>query len=461
MAILHAFALPHPPIAIPEIGRGEEKKIQNTLSAYDDVAKEIAVLKPDTIIFITPHNIIYSDYFHISPGTSAKGSFSKFGAPEIQFDVKYDNILADEIIDLAEKSGLSAGPLGEKDAELDHGVMVPMYFINRRYKDYQIVRISQSGMDPESHYKLGQCIAEASKKSKRDTVLIASGDLSHKLTESGPYGFAREGAEFDKIVTDAFSSADFLTLFNITDDLRESAAECGYNSLMVLAGCLDRHDVKSKLLSYEGPFGVGYAIASFLKGRQDDGRRFLDQHTELVLEDARESQNSEDYYCQLARRSLEFTVENDKDLPLPKNLPEELTGKKAGVFVSIHKEGHLRGCVGTIASTTENIALEIIQNAVSAGLYDNRFEPVEASELPFLTYKVDVLSQPETVSGPEELDVKKYGVIVTSGYKRGLLLPDLEGIDTVEEQISIARKKGDIPDSADITLERFEVVRHG
>jgi len=120
-------------------------------------------------------------------------------------------------------------------------------------------------------------------------------------------------------------------------------------------------------------------------------------------------------------------------------LPDELLNQRAGVFVSLHKAGRLRGCIGTIAPTTGSVANEIIRNAVSAGLSDTRFEPVSAPELPYLTYKVDILSAPEKIQGPGELDVKRYGVIVSSGYKRGLLLPNLDGIETVEEQIAIAR----------------------
>jgi len=154
-------------------------------------------------------------------------------------------------------------------------------------------------------------------------------------------------------------------------------------------------------------------------------------------------------------------VETGKALTLPNALPDELLGNRAGVFVSLHKNGRLRGCIGTIAPTAANIALEIMQNAVSAGLHDTRFAPVTAFELPFLTYKVDVLSPPVRIDSPAELDVKRYGVIVTSGQRRGLLLPNLDGVDTVEEQIAIARQKAGIPDRASVKLERFEVVRHG
>ena len=161
MPILSAYVLPHPPLAVPEVGRGEEKKIKKTLAAFDGTAAEIAALSPDTVLFITPHGVMYSDYFHISPGAGAKGSLARFNAQDARFEVKYDQSLAKEIAGLCEENGIPAGFLGEKDASLDHGVMVPMWFINRRYQNYSAVRISQSGMEPQEHYRLGKIIAQA------------------------------------------------------------------------------------------------------------------------------------------------------------------------------------------------------------------------------------------------------------------------------------------------------------
>ena len=161
---------------------------------------------------------------------------------------------------------------------------------------------------------------------------------------------------------------------------------------------------------------------------------------------------------QAIKEELEAKWEKFEELAIEEQ--KELLDKKAGVFVSIHKNGRLRGCIGTISPTTDSIAKEIIRNAVSAGLNDTRFEKVEKSELPFLVYKVDILAAPEAISGPEELDVKRYGVIVTSGFRRGLLLPNLDGIDTVEEQISIAKQKAGISKNENVKLERFEVVRY-
>lgn len=460
--ILRAYALPHPPLAVPAVGKGQENEIRATLSSFDTIAEEIAGFAPETIIFITPHGTTYADYFHVSPGKRAKGDLLNFRAREVGFDVEYDAALRDEITRTAENNGLAAGQLGEKNAKLDHGVTVPLYFIDRRYSNYKLVRISQSGMDSAAHYKLGQSIAEAVQKTGRKAVLIASGDLSHKLAADGPYGLAPEGALFDKAVTQALADGDFPALFNIPENLRDGAADCGYNSYMVLAGCFDRCKVNARLLSYEAPFGVGYASAKFERGEPDPARNFLEQYTELNLKDARQRENSEDCYRSLARQSLEFAVKNKNGatLPLPPDLPDELVKNKAGVFVSLHKNGRLRGCIGTIAPATASIALEIIQNAVSAGLHDNRFDPVTVRELPALVYKVDVLSAPEPIASPDELDVKRYGVIVSSGIRRGLLLPNLDGVGTVDEQINIAKRKAGITENMPVKLERFEVVRY-
>lgn len=141
-------------------------------------------------------------------------------------------------------------------------------------------------------------------------------------------------------------------------------------------------------------------------------------------------------------------------------LSDELLHTRAGAFVSLKIAGELRGCIGTIAAVQASLAEEIIHNAISASTQDPRFPPVTETELPLLEYSVDVLGAAEKIESPSQLDVKRYGVIVTKGYRRGLLLPNLEGVDTVEMQLAIAARKGGIDLSENPELERFEVVRH-
>ena len=227
-----------------------------------------------------------------------------------------------------------------------------------------------------------------------------------------------------------------------------------------MAGAFDGVSVSAEKLSYEGPFGVGYGVCLFTPGAADDGRRFYDAAIAAGEEKLRAVRASEDEYVRLARLTVETYVRTGRAARLPESLPEALTGRRAGVFVSLHKDGQLRGCIGTIAPTTESVALEILQNGVSACARDPRFPPVTERELSDLEYSVDVLGEAEDISSPEELDVKRYGVIVTNGSRRGLLLPDLEGVDTVAAQIDIARRKAGIGEREKVSLQRFEVVRH-
>ena len=458
MSIVAAFMVPHPPMIVPEVGRGSEKQVEKT--AYEKVADEIAALKPETIIISSPHSIMYSDYFHISPGSGAVGSFADFGAPQVKFDMKYDEELVEQICARAEASHFPAGTLGEKRPELDHGTMVPLWFILRKYKDFKLVRTGLSGYDLLKHYEYGMMIKDAVESLGRKVVYVASGDLSHKLQDYGPYGFAEEGPLYDKRIMEVCSAARFGELFDFDENFCEKAAECGHKSFVIMAGALDGQAVEATQYSHEDVTGVGYGICSFVPKGEDTSRHFLDARLQQVENELAQKGRKSDSYVKLARASAEYFVKNADVMPLPDDLPPELLDVKAGAFVSIHKFGALRGCIGTIASTQKNLALEIIHNAVSAVSKDPRFQPVTKDELKYLDINVDVLGEAEKISSPDQLDVKKYGVIVQSGYKRGLLLPDLDGVDTVEQQISIARRKGGISPDEDVELFRFEVVRH-
>lgn len=460
MAILAAFMVPHPPMIVPAVGRGGEAQVQETIDAYEKVADEIAKLEPDTIIITSPHSIMYSDYFHISPGKGAKGSFARFNAPEVSFQEEYDTELVDRINEIAYDASFPAGTLGERDPELDHGTMVPLWFIRKKYAKGQIVRIGLSGLGLLDHYRLGQMIQEAVDEVNRKAVFVASGDLSHKLQDYGPYGFAKEGPVYDQRIMDVAGRAAFEEMFDFKEDFCEKAAECGHRSFVIMAGALDGKAVDANVYSHQDVTGVGYGIASFYVTGEDEKRRFRDTYLAKLNAHLQDSQEPADEYVKLAKKSLESYILRGKVLDMPDDLPKELVSKQAGAFVSIHKAGRLRGCIGTILPTTECVAAEIIQNAISASTRDTRFNPISPEELPDLEINVDVLSEPEPISSPDELDVKRYGVIVSNGNRRGLLLPDLDGVDSVAQQISIARQKGGIGMDEPVQLQRFEVIRH-
>ncbi len=263
MAIEKAFVVPHPPLIVPKIGRGEEKTIQSTIDAYHKIAKEIGEIQPDTIIITSPHTMMYGDYFHISPEKTAHGSFASFGAPGVAFDIVYDHQLAKKIAEHAESLHVQAGFKGERDKKLDHGVMVPLYFIDQYLSDYQIVRIGLSGLSFKKHHRFGEAIKAAVNDAGKRVVFVASGDLSHRLKHEGPYGFVKEGPVFDEKVVDCLKQNNLEGLTNIKPSLAEKAGECGLRSFIIMAGALDGENAHSEFHSYEGPFGVGYAVAGF------------------------------------------------------------------------------------------------------------------------------------------------------------------------------------------------------
>ena len=460
MPILAAFMVPHPPMIVPAVGRGSEAQVTETTRAYEKVAAEVAALKPDTILITSPHSVMYADYFHISPGSGAKGSFRQFHAPLVRFSEQYDTELVGRICALADAAGFPAGTLGERDPALDHGTMVPLWFIRNKYRGGKIVRVGLSGLPLTAHYRFGQMIAQAAEDLGRRTVLIASGDLSHKLQDYGPYGFAKEGPEYDRRIMDVCGRAAFGELFDFSEDFCDKAAECGHRSFVIMAGAFDGLRVKAEALSHQDVTGVGYGICTFYPDGPDESRHFLKDYEEKMARACAEKAEKSDAYVKLARASVESWVRDRRQISVPGDLPAEMLTKRAGTFVSLHENGRLRGCIGTIASTQNNIAEEIVQNAISACSRDPRFSPVRADELASLEISVDVLGEMENIASPAQLDVKRYGVVVSHGYKRGLLLPNLDGVDTVEEQIRIARQKGGIREDEPYSLQRFEVVRH-
>lgn len=458
--IAGAFMVPHPPLIIPDIGKGEEIKIQDTVEAYHEVGRRVEALEPETLIVISPHQVMYADYFHISPGSGAEGDFGGFCAEKVKVEAEYDTFFVERLSRLAEAENLPAGTLGERDKRLDHGTMVPLYFINQYWRNYRLVRIGLSGLSLAGHYALGRCIKETAEELGRNTVVIASGDLSHRLTEEGPYGYRKEGPEYDRRVMEVMETGDFGRLFEFSEDFCEKAAECGHRSFAMMAGTLDRLDVCACRLSYEGPFGVGYGICAYKVCGEDPERNFKERYERKEREKVLKKIAGEDDYIRLARNTIDMYVRTGRRPEIPENLPEEMYKRRAGVFVSVKKCGSLRGCIGTIRAVHSCVAEEIIENAVSAVSNDPRFSPVEPEELDMLTVSVDVLGETEKIDSADKLDVSRYGVIVTKGYRQGLLLPNLEGVDTVEEQIAIAKQKAGIREEEAVKLERFEVIRH-
>lgn len=442
--LLSGYLFPHPPIIVAEIGRGEEEKALKTVEGCKTLARDIKDKTPDTIIIITPHGPLFSDAISISVGEDLRGDFKNFGNNELDFSYKNNLDLVNRIIDRSYEENIPIAKIDKNMAkdykislELDHGALVPLYFIDKEYKNFKLVHITYGLLTPEVLYKFGNVIQDIVMELEEKVAFIASGDLSHKLSNDGPYEYSPSGEKFDRKLVEILETEDFESLVSFDQELSESAGECGLRSLIILGGFLSGLEIESEVLSYEGPFGVGYCNAQF----------------SLI-------KNMESQHVRLARKSLEYYVINEEPIEPPKNLSDKLLNNKMGAFVTLKKHGILRGCIGSILPTQSSLAEEIIVNAISAGVRDPRFLPVTKDELVELEYSVDLLDSPEPITSIKELDTKKYGVIVSKDFRKALLLPNLEGVDTPEEQVNIALEKAGIKNHEDYKMERFKVTRY-
>ncbi len=250
-------------------------------------------------------------------------------------------------------------------------------------------------------------------------------------------------------------------VLQMEDGFRHRAAEDAVSSISFLMGALDGLPVRPRVLSYEGPFGVGYLVAAIDVGpaAQAKARKAAaDTRRKAAPQSAPQAEPGPHPLVSLARQAVETFVREGRVIE-PPELTKEMR-QQAGAFVSIKKEGQLRGCMGTLEPTQENLAREVVHNAIDSATRDPRFLAVAPDELPYLRFSVDVLSPPEPVDSLDALDIKRYGVIVRCGPRRGLLLPDIEGVNSVEEQVSIAKSKAGIPPDQEADLFRFTVHRY-
>ncbi|MGI6678283.1 MAG: AmmeMemoRadiSam system protein A [Dehalobacterium sp.] len=449
MSLIKGIISPHPPIIVPEVGGEERKKAQQTIDAMEKMALAVKEAEPELIIFTTPHGTVFSDAFAVSLQNPLQGDFQAFRAGQVHFNEVNDLAMGEEIIRLAKDQGIPAVGLDSHQAQrfgaslkLDHGITVPLYFIKKAGIKCPILPISIGFMPFREHYQFGKIIRQAIENLTRRTVFVASGDLSHRLTRNAPAGYHPQGEKYDHLLIDLLRKKDVGRILDLEPDFVEDAGECGLRSFIMLLGALDGWDFTFRDFSYEGPYGVGYLVGEIIPALPREEGEILESPP-----------------VALARLTLETYIKEGKKIDIPPDLPDFML-QRAAVFVTLKIGGQLRGCIGTIQPTQENMAEEIIQNAIHAGTRDPRFTPVTKEELDDLTYSVDMLSAPEPISGLEELDPQKYGVIVRQGQRAGLLLPHLEGIDTAEDQVDIARQKAGIKKGSPMQLERFEVVRY-
>jgi MEMO1 family protein len=456
-SIVFSGIAPHPPIMVPEVGGESAAEVLGSIDGMAELTKRLIATGAETVVLISPHAPLERYAFVAYQGPVLHGNFANFRAPAVRFEAPLDEELLQAISEAAAEEDYEVVGLGSQN--LDHGTAVPLYFLQRNGWTGRVVALGYSFLSNEDHLRFGSCIGNAINQTGRSAGLIASGDLSHRLKPDAPAGYNPTAYIFDHEVVDALRTNSPERIINIDQDLRRSAGECGYRSMLIALGATREKPWACEVIHYEAPFGVGYLVAQ-LTGKPRASQGYADRG--IAEDDFAKGSSSASDLPHLARDAVEtYVLQGTQMDSSPANA--ELLSARAGCFVSLKTHnGQLRGCIGTIEPSRKNLAEEIIANAINAATRDPRFSPVSAEELADLRYSVDVLSEPEPAT-PADLDPAVYGVIVEdeSGSHRGLLLPDLEGVDSVTKQVEIAARKAGIPPETPIRLSRFRVSRFG
>lgn len=261
MSLVFSATTPHPPILIPGVGKKNLKKISKTRKALQDLEYDLYAVKPDSLIIISPHGVIAPDCFLINVASQYEGQFEEFGDFTTKVNFEGDLELISNIKEAAEENGLTLNLVSQ--TKLDHGSSVPLYYLLHHLSETRIIPLSYCLLNFKSHLELGKIIQKEILKTNKRVAVIASGDLSHRLTEEAPAGFSPRGQEFDQTLIQLLKIKNVEGIINLDSELIEEAGECGLRSFIILLGVLDNIDYKPRILSYEGPFGVGYLVANF------------------------------------------------------------------------------------------------------------------------------------------------------------------------------------------------------
>ncbi|MCU0785166.1 MAG: AmmeMemoRadiSam system protein A [Verrucomicrobia bacterium] len=442
-----AVLMPHAPILVPAVGGKRGDAAAATCRAMRDAANCVLGCRPEALVLISPHSPRKRGAFGLWSGDRLEGSFEQFAAPQVAVSFPNDRRLADAIISGAQGRSLQTWAI--RDRSLDHGALVPLWFLADAGWSGPIVILSLGYPAEGGLSDLGEAIAAAANSLQRRVAVIASGDMSHRLTANAPCGYHPRAHHFDQTFIRLLGNGEYRGLENIDPQLRECAAEDAVDSTLIAAAAVGWKADGHQVLNYEGPFGVGYGVAILFAKNPGSSDAETTPSTAAPPDGA--------VLPTLARQSVEAALRASSELPPPPT--GDYLAARRGVFVTVcRRDGKLRGCVGTIVPVGADLMAETWRNARLAAFQDSRFPPVTAEELADLRFQVSVLHFLEAITSATELDPQRYGVIVSTGDgRRGLLLPGIQGIKTSEEQLLVARRKGGIDLDEPVALQRFQV----
>jgi MEMO1 family protein len=450
MTIPCAVLMCHAPIVLPDVAGNRARQCGQTTRAMGDVATRLVAHSPDVIVIVSPHAPRHPSAWGVCTESPLRGDFGRFGAEHIGITLPGAPEAAARLSAAAKANKLSVREISAD--RLDHGTLVPLYFVRQAGWDGPTLLVALPYPGTGSEVTMGEAIARAARDAGQRWAVLASGDMSHRLIPSAPAGYHPQAKEFDRTFKAHIDAGDLRAACAVDADLRELAAEDVVDSCAVAAGAVRFESRGHRTYGYEGPFGVGYLEAVLYEdaapaepGARDVGQRKSEEQRpwRAMLKIARDA-----IAAKIAHSAFRAPA-----LPVPWNAPQ-------GVFVTLRDaNGDLRGCIGHVEPLYGTLVDEIATCAAAAATQDTRFPRVAPDELPLLTIEVSLLGKTEVVTDLATLDPKRYGVVVSSGRARGVLLPNIDGVDTVEEQLRIAAGKAHLPAGRPWTIERFEVQK--
>jgi len=444
MSIACAVLMCHAPIVVPEIAGPRAARCETTTRAMREAAEVLVAHEPEVVVLVSPHAPRHRTRWGIVHDDTLHGTFARFGHAALAVGARGAPEAARTLAACAAEAGLTTHEAAGR--ALDHGTLVPLYFLREAGYTGRVLSIALPYPDAGTELAFGGAIAAAAERLGQRWAVLASGDMSHRLTPDAPAGHDPRGALFDQAFVAELGRGALSAAIGLPHELVAHAAEDVVQSTTVAAGAVRMAPRGVRVLAYEGPFGVGYceAVLHTALGRARDGERTPPPGLVDIALDAITHALAEEPFDPPA-------------LPPPWDAPR-------AVFVTLRSpDGALRGCIGRTQPLLESLAEEVADCARGAALRDRRVAPIAASELPDLRIEISVLG-PLELTGREQLDPARYGIVVQHGGRRGVLLPAIEGIDTVDAQLRIALHKAGIAPDATYRLERFtvdKVVRQG
>ncbi|RMF84318.1 MAG: AmmeMemoRadiSam system protein A [Nitrospirae bacterium] len=434
--VVAAVLLPHAPIVCPPVAGPRAPEVRATTAACAEAAQTVVAARPDALVVTAPHGPRHPLEVTVCTAERLAGDLARFGAPEVAVSLPgAPELAAAAVAAVGRVARCRPFPGGA----LEYSTVVPLSFLCDAGWNGPTLLVALPYPGATDPAAVGAAVAEAAAGLGLRLAVVASGDMSHRLTRDAPSGYDPEGRVFDEEVAALLAAGDLEALRGLDPVRVERAGEDCLDSLLFAAGCLGFETPGARLLSYEGPFGVGYGVA--------------------VLAAPPEPLAWSGALPELARDAIRAYVSEGRRLAPPETLPPEWH-RRAPVFVTLRTpSGELRGCIGSLEPLTGNLAAETIDRAIAAATGDPRFAPVGPGEVEDLEVEVSILSPLEPVPSLEALDPARYGVVVEAGGRRGVLLPGIEGIDTPEQQVAIARRKAGIGPTEPVRLYRFTVEK--